>query len=118
MIAQDQQKYQELAKRYGFAPVPDSVMRLTELVARQEADLDLISKAITKEAALTARLLRAANPRAETEADYQITNVEEALMRIGIGCVLLLAMGTPLSLALVKTFQTMLAMKLENVHPR
>jgi hypothetical protein len=36
-------------------------------------------------------------------------------MRNGIGCALLLAMGTPLSLALIKTFQTMLSLKLESV---
>jgi CheY-specific phosphatase CheX len=39
-------------------------------------------------------------------------------MRSGMGCVLLLAMGTPLALALAKTFQTMLGIKLENVPPK
>ena len=38
-------------------------------------------------------------------------------MRNGIGCALLLAMGTPLSLALVKAFQTMVSVNLEVVDP-
>lgn len=111
-------KYQELARRYGLAPVPESVVRLTELVARQDADLDTVGRVINQDATLTSRLLRAANPRARSEQDYQITTVDDALMRLGVGCVLLLAMGAPLSLALGKTFQTMLGMKLESIHPR
>jgi CheY-specific phosphatase CheX len=111
-------KFQELAKQYHLDPIPESVAQLTDLVARQESDLDMVAKIITKDPALTARLLRAANPRAKSEEDYDITTVDDALMRIGIGCVLLLAMGSPLSLALVKTFQTMLEMKLESVNPK
>jgi chemotaxis protein CheX len=110
--------YKELAKRYGLAPLPDSVLQLTQLVARQDADLDQIAKVISKDAALTNRLLRAASPRSVTEDDYAVDTVEEALMRTGLGCVLLLAMGAPLTFALVKTFQTMLNLKLENVHPK
>jgi CheY-specific phosphatase CheX len=64
---------------------------------------------------LTVRLLRVANPHAENPGEYTVETVSEALMRNGIGCALLLAMGTPLSLALVKTFQTMLSDKLECV---
>lgn len=97
--------------------MPESVARLTDLVSQQESDVDLIAKVVNKDKGLTARLLRAANPRAMTEEGYTITTVEEALMRIGIGCVLLLAMGTPLSHALIKTFQTMLGMKIETVNP-
>jgi CheY-specific phosphatase CheX len=111
-------KFQELAKRYGLEPVPESVARLTDLVSKQESDLDLIAKIISKDPALTARLLRAANPRVTSEDDYGITTVEDALMRTGTVCVLLLAMGAPLSFALVKTFRTMLGLKLEPVNPK
>lgn len=97
--------------------MPESVARLTDLVSQQESDVDLIAKVVNKDKGLTARLLRAANPGAMTEEAYEITTVDEALMRIGIGCVLLLAMGAPLSHALIKTFQTMLGMKLETVNP-
>jgi len=110
--------YKEVAARYGLEPVPESVARLTQLVSQQDADLEKIAKVIEQDSALKARLLRAANPRADDETDYGITTVEEALMRNGIGCVLLLAMGAPLSHALTKTFQTMLAFKLDTVNPR
>jgi len=110
--------YRDLARRYGFAPTPESVSRLTQLVARQDSDIDEIAKVIDKEPALRARLLRVANPDAENEAEYTVDNVEDALMRNGVGCALVLAMGTPLLLALTKTFQTMLSLKLESIDPQ
>src|SRR5690349_16133692 len=111
----DASLYKEVAARYGLEPVPQSVARLTQLVSEQDADLEKIAKVIEQDPALTARLLRAANPRADDEADYGITTVEDALMRTGIGCVLLLAMGAPLAHALAKTFQTMLGSKLDTL---
>jgi len=109
--------YLELEKKYGLQPLPDSVMRLTQLVARQNADLDQIGKLISTDPVLSQRLLRAANPRAASEEDYSATTVEEALMRTGVACVLLLAMSTPLADALLKTFQTMLGWKLVGCRP-
>jgi CheY-specific phosphatase CheX len=114
----DGASYQELSRRYGFAPKPESASRLTQLVSRQDADLGEIAKVISLDPSLRARLLRVANPRAESEAEYAIETVEDALMRNGLGCVLVLAMSTPLALALVKTFQTMLSLQLETVDPR
>lgn len=110
--------YNELAKKYGIEAIPESVQRLTQLVARQDADLDQIAKVISKDQAITQRLLRAANPKANDEDEYMISTVEDALMRNGIGCVLLLAMGSPLTLALVRTFNTMIGEKLESVNPK
>jgi chemotaxis protein CheX len=107
--------YQDLARRYGFAPKLESASRLTQLVARQDSDVDEIVKVIEKDPALRTRLLRAANPDAENEAEYSIETVEEALMRNGVGCAMVLAMGTPLALALIKTFQTMLSKNLESI---
>jgi CheY-specific phosphatase CheX len=111
----DGANYQELSRRYGFAPKPESASRLTQLVARQDADVDEIAKVINKDPVLRARLLRAANPEAENEVEYAVETVEDALLRNGVGCALVLAMGTPLALALTKTFQTMLSLKLESV---
>ena len=111
----DINQYKELARKYGIASTPESVMRLTQLVARQDSCVDEIVRVIEKDPALKARLLRVANPHATDESEYSIDTVDGALMRNGIGCALLLAMGTPLSLALIKTFQTMLSMKLEIV---
>jgi len=114
----DGASYQELSRRYGFAPKPESASRLTQLVSRQDADLDEIAKVINKDPSLRARLLRVANPEAENEAEYAVETVEDALMRNGVGCVLVLAMSTPLAAALVKTFQTMLSLKIESIDPR
>jgi len=113
--APDINQYRELARRYGLSAIPESVSRLTQLVARQDCCVDEIVRVIEKDPALSARLLRVANPRAADESEYTVNSVDEALMRHGIGCALLLAMGTPLSLALVKTFHTMLSLKLEPV---
>lgn len=93
-------------------------MRLTQLLAQQDSDLDEIARLIDKDPALRQRLLRAANSAADAEAGNIVESVEEALMRKGIGCALLMAMGTPLSLALAKTFQTMLSLRLDTVDPR
>lgn len=111
----DGANYLELSRRYGFAPKPESASRLTQLVMRQDADLDEIAKVIDKDPSLRKRLLRVANPEAENEAEYAIETVEDALMRNGMGCALVLAMSTPLALALIKSFQTMLSLKLELV---
>ena len=111
----DINQYKELARRYGIAAAPESVSRLTQIVARQDCCVDEIVRVIEKDPGLSARLLRVANPHAADESEYTVGTVDEALMRNGIGCALLLAMGTPLSLALVKTFQTMLSLKLESV---
>ena len=111
----DINQYKELARRYGIAATPESVSRLTQLVARQDCCTDEICRVIEKDPGLSARLLRVANPHAADEAEYTVGTVDQALMRNGIGCALLLAMGTPLSAALYKTFQTMLSLKLEAV---
>jgi len=111
----DINQFKELARRYGLAAVPESVSRLTQLVARQDSCVDEIVRVIEKDPTLSARLLRVANPRAADESEYTVGTVNEALIRNGIGCALLLAMGTPLSAALIKTFQTMLSLKLEPV---
>lgn len=114
---EDVANYSSLAKRYGLAPLPDSVTKLTQLVAAQHSDLEQITNLIESDPGLRARLLRVANPRAESVADYTIETVEEALMRNGLGCAMLITMGTPLGLALTKTFQTMLSTKLESIDP-
>jgi CheY-specific phosphatase CheX len=110
--------YNDLARKYGLDPIPDSVQRLTGMVASQDSDLDEISTLIDRDPGLKKRLLRLANPSALKEEDYELDTVESALFRQGIGAALLLAMGTPLAFALAKTFQTMLGIKLESVDAR
>ncbi len=118
MKPSDTETSAEAIKRFGLEPIPKCVLQLTELVSRQDAALEDVAKVIARDAELKARLLRAANPRAEDESEYGVTTVEEALMRSGLGCVFILAMGAPLMLAVAKTFQTMLSLKLEAVNPK
>jgi len=98
-------KVPDVIKRYGLEPLPDSVVQLTRLVARQDASAEEIAKVVAQDKAITARLLRFANPKAESEEDYGITTVEDALMRTGMAPVILLAMLDPLSLAVIKAFE-------------
>jgi len=105
--------YQDLALRYGLQSPPESVMRLTRLVAQQDAPLDEIARVIEMDKTLALRLLRAAYPRLPDD-ELADTTVDEALMRTGLGGAVLLAMGAPLGVALVKTFSTMLGLKLES----
>ncbi len=103
----------ELAKCYGLESVPESVRRLGKLVSQPDASTEDVAKLISSDKGFTARLLRAANPRAASEADYSCTTVEEALQRTGMGIVLLVAMYDPLMAAVQKTFQIMLGAELK-----
>jgi len=109
---------EDFAKQFGLDAVPEGVRRVTELVASQNASTEEIAKIISQDKELTARVLRAANPRAEDECDYTITTVDAAVMRSGIGGAILVAMSGPLIRAIGKTFETMLARPIESVPAR
>jgi putative nucleotidyltransferase with HDIG domain len=75
-----------------FEPLPTSAIRLAALVARDIPDIARIVEVVRYDQALTAALLRRANsswsaPRTE------ITTVQEAVVRIGAGPVVALALG-------------------------
>lgn len=99
----------------GLEAIPENVRSLTGLVSRQDAPMEDIAKLICKDQELTRRLLRAANPRASSEDDYNVTSVDAALMRAGVGCALLLAMSDPLIRAVKRTFETMIGVDLKDV---
>jgi chemotaxis protein CheX len=107
-----------IARRFGLEPIPESVVRLTRLIASQNADLDAIANVIAQDAMLTARLLRMTQPANKSEQPANADAVQAALMRSGLGLVFLLAMGDLLMRALIKTFSIMLASQLKPVHPR
>jgi len=107
-----------VVRRFGLEPIPESVMRLTNLIARQNADLEAISHVITQDPMLTARLLRMTRRPGKNEEPADHSAVETALMRSGLGLVFLLAMGDLLMRALIKTFSVMLAIQLDMVNPR
>lgn len=98
-------------RRYGLEPIPESVKRLTELVAKQDEGMDEIAEIVRSDKALTARLLRAANPRASRPEDYDITTVHDALMRNGLRAFFILAMGDPITRAVGKTLRHMLGVE-------
>lgn len=106
---------EEVAKRFGIESIPASVKRLQELIAQRDASLDDFARLINQDSELAARLLQAANPRAECEADYVATTVEEALQRTGMSSALLLAMSDPLVRAVFKSFRTMLNIELKSL---
>ena len=108
---------EDVARRYGLEPIPASVLRLTQLVASQDADLEQIGKVIQQDKGLTSVLLRQANPGIANPANYEITTVEEALMRNGMGSVLLLAMSEPIRHAVEKTFATMVGIPVKAIPP-
>lgn len=59
--------------------VPESVQRLQQLLAKRNASTEDFARLVIQDKDLAARLLSAPNPRAESEADYTTTTVEEAL---------------------------------------
>ena len=61
--------HRELEKKYGLHALPESVLRPTRLVTRQDADLEQIGKVIELDPVLTQCLLRSANPSASYEDD-------------------------------------------------
>ena len=109
---------EDLARRYGLESVPESVRRLGQLVSQPDITTEEVARLVSADKGFTARLLRAANPRAESEEDYACTTVEDALQRTGMGIVLLVAMHDPLLCAVQKTFQTMLGagLKIQAAH--
>jgi CheY-like chemotaxis protein len=102
-------------KNYGLL-IPENVIRLANLVCHQDVDLEEIAKVIGEDEELISRLLRMANAKLYLGED-EVTSVVGALVRNGIGCVFLLTMGDLVKRALLKTFQTMLGIKLEAVNP-
>lgn len=106
-----------VAKQFGLESIPESVQRLNQLIAKRDTSVEDFAKLVTPDKDLTARLLRAANPRAKSEADYTFTTVEEALQRTGMSAALLLAMSDPLIRAVQRTFITMLKIQLNALLP-
>lgn len=73
-------------------PLPASAVRLAGLVSSVETDLDEICEVIAYDQALTLALLRAANSAADAGANG-ITQMHEAVFRLGAARILALALG-------------------------
>lgn len=99
-----------LARKYGLEPLPESVVRLGRLVTNRNADIQEIIKVLSTDDVLRARLFRAASP---TDGFVELESIEEAVLRTGIGCVLVLAMSDPLMKAVTNTFSTFAGIELQ-----
>ena len=75
-----------------FEPLSTSVTRLAGLVACDSADLAQIVEVVRYDQALTAALLRGANS-AWSASRTEVTTVTDAVVRLGAGPVMALAMG-------------------------
>ncbi len=75
-----------------LAPLPESLRRLLAIFADEEWDPDDVVKVVLHDPALTGRLLRVANS-AMSSAQVEISTVDGAMLRLGRGLVLSLAMG-------------------------
>ncbi|MCF7765901.1 MAG: response regulator [Verrucomicrobia bacterium] len=108
-------QYDQLAARYGLESVPESILRLTRILASRDASLSSIAEAICQDRGLTIRLLSAANPRHIEKPQYSIEEVSAALNRTGLSFGVLVATCDPLVRAVRKTFSSALSIQLEQV---
>ncbi|MSU64490.1 MAG: response regulator [Pedosphaera sp.] len=108
-------EYDDIAGRFGLEAIPESVLRLTRIIASKDASLDLIAEAISQDLVLTKRLLRAANPRYLDKAQIALSEVVAALSRTGLGFGVMLATGDALIRAVRSTFQTSLSITLQQI---
>lgn len=99
-----------LLAKYAMAPLPESIVRLSALVARRDADLTEVAKLIASDAGLTERLLEGDVP-----ASGAIEEVERQIFRLGLEPILVLAMSEPLIRAVQRTFLTMADFALQAV---
>jgi len=74
-------------------PLPASTARLATLVTGEEFELDEVAETIRLDEALTGRLLGAANS-ARSGARVTVSTVDQAVLRLGPGAVLALALGS------------------------
>ncbi len=76
-----------------MAPLPASSVRLAQLVGDADAGLDDLAEVVALDQALTVRMLRMANS-AFSASEARVTDVKEAVMRLGAAQVLAFALST------------------------
>ena len=83
-------------------PLPPSALRLSTLLSNPDWDPDEVGRAVRFDPALTAKMLRVANSAA-LGSRQRISTVEAAIVRLGPGSVLALALGSSLGQAIKRT---------------
>jgi putative nucleotidyltransferase with HDIG domain len=81
-----------IAQAYNLEPLPLSAARLASLVADPDSKLAGITDVISLDPSLTVKVLRAANS-ARLAARSPITNVNDAVIRLGRGTILSVVVG-------------------------
>lgn len=81
-----------VAQANDMAPLPESSVRLARLVGNAYTDVSELVDIVKYDAPLTGRLLRAANSAAAA-GENRATTAEEAVMRLGTGQLVALAMA-------------------------
>jgi len=105
------------AAEFGNAAIPQSIKELGKLIALRDATLGDYAKIIVQDTALTERLLRTTNARAAGTDANPATTVEDALQRVGITSMLLLAVSDPLIRAVVQNVHAKLGIDLAVLRP-
>jgi putative nucleotidyltransferase with HDIG domain len=82
-----------IEQAYNLEPLPVSAARLAGLVADPDSNLSSITEVISLDPSLTGRVLRAANS-ARSAARSNITNVNDAVIRLGRGTILSIVVGS------------------------
>lgn len=77
----------------ALEPLPASVLRLLDLLASDDWNMDAVVETASLDAALTARIMRVANSAASSSAT-PVTTLEESTMRLGASTVVKLATGS------------------------
>lgn len=73
-------------------PLPDTVLRLVDLLQKPDVEIKEVEQAFAADGALTAQLLRQANSAGSAAAN-KIGTVDAAVVRLGLDSVLALAVG-------------------------
>jgi len=81
-----------IQEAYNLKPLPATATRLAAVVGQPDWDIDEVVQVVQLDPALTGHLLRVANS-AMSGTQCEIANIDEAVMRVGPGMVLGLAMG-------------------------
>ncbi len=82
-----------MAQANNLTPLPTSAARLAVVVTDPDSSLSSITEVISLDPALTIRILRAANS-ALSASRFEVTEINDAVVRMGRGIILALAVGT------------------------
>jgi len=81
-----------IAETYSLPALPQSASRLASLLSTDDWELDDVTETVKRDSVLAGRILRAANSASRAGVG-SISLVDQAVMRIGPGSVLAMAMG-------------------------